>query len=155
MQQRKRCWQIKTGRQSSFGVQISTARHGRLSLQLCVSGLSAREIFRCSSDTMKVAEEIDVTTRNSFLDKLACLLVAPESSHERSVEIGLVVLAHDLLDVDRSFSSVVKWNGGDEMMADMSANDIVEEVSVNEAQVPVNRCCRTTCEIPGLVVVVR
>jgi hypothetical protein len=41
------------------------------------------------------------------------------------------------------------------MMADMGANDVMKEMSVNETKVPVDRGCGSASECPGLVAVVR
>lgn len=50
---------------------------------------------------------------------------------------------------------MVEGDGGDEVVADVCTNDIVEEVSVDEAKVAVDGCCGAAGEGPGLVVVVR
>lgn len=64
------------------------------------------------------------------------------------------MLAHDLLDVDCGLTGVVEGNGGNEMMADMCANNIVEEMSVNEAEVAIDGCSGSASECPGLIIVV-
>lgn len=65
------------------------------------------------------------------------------------------MLAHDAADVDGGFSGVVEGNRGNEMVADVGANDVVEEMSVNEAEIAVDGGSGTTGEGPCLVVVVR
>lgn len=64
------------------------------------------------------------------------------------------MFAHDLLDMDCGLASMIEGNGGNEMMADMCTDDVVEEMSVDEAEVAVDGCSGSASEGPGLVVVV-
>lgn len=50
---------------------------------------------------------------------------------------------------------MVERNGGDEVVADVCANDIVEEMCVDEAQITINGRSRTPSKGPCFVVVVR
>jgi hypothetical protein len=106
---------------------------------------------------VEVAEHVHSASlcTSGFLDKLAGALVAEEGRPEGCCGVGLVVLAHHLLDVDGGFTGVVEGDGRDEMMADVGANDVVEEMGVDEAEVSVDGCGGTTSKGPGLVVVVR
>jgi hypothetical protein len=49
---------------------------------------------------------------------------------------------------------VVEGDGGDEVVADVSTNDVVEEMGVNEAKVTVNGGGGTASKAPGAVAVV-
>jgi len=50
---------------------------------------------------------------------------------------------------------MVERNSRHEMMADMGADDLMEEMSVNETKVPVDRGCGAASECPGAITVVR
>jgi len=50
---------------------------------------------------------------------------------------------------------VVEGDGGDEVVADVCADYVVEEVRVDEAEVAVDGCGGAAGEGPGAVVVVR
>ena len=50
---------------------------------------------------------------------------------------------------------MVEGNGGDEVVADMCANDVVEEMSVNKSKITVDCGSSSASEVPGIVVVVR
>ncbi len=49
---------------------------------------------------------------------------------------------------------MVEGDGRDEVVADVGADDVVEEMGVNEAEIAVNGCGCATGEGPGFVVVV-
>lgn len=106
---------------------------------------------------IQIAEEEDARSFHSFglLDEPASALVAPECCPEWGLGIGLVVVSHDLSNVNASLTSVVEWNGRDEMVADMSANNVVEEMGVNKAEITINGSRGTASKIPGLGIVVR
>ena len=57
--------------------------------------------------------------------------------------------------MDGSFTGVVERDCGDEVVADVRADDVVEEVGVDEAEVAVDGCGCSARERPGFVVVVR
>lgn len=59
------------------------------------------------------------------------------------------MLAHHFLDVKRGFGGVVEGNGGDEVVADVRADDVVEKMGVNETEVAVDGCSGTAGEGPG------
>lgn len=61
--------------------------------------------------------------------------------------------AHDALDGDGGFTGVVERNGGNEVMADMGTDDIVEEMGIDEAKVTINGSSGTTSECPCRVFV--
>lgn len=65
------------------------------------------------------------------------------------------MLAHDALDVLGCFACVVEGDCRDEMMADVRADDVVEEVGVDESEITIDCCGCATGECPCLVVVVR
>ncbi|PBP27062.1 hypothetical protein BUE80_DR001978, partial [Diplocarpon rosae] len=92
---------------------------------------------------------------DGLLDELAAALVAEEGRPEGRLDVRRVVLAHDPLDVLAGLPSVVEGDGGDQVVADVRADDVVEEVRVDEAQVPVDGGRGAAGEVPGLVVVVR
>ena len=50
---------------------------------------------------------------------------------------------------------MVEGDCRDEVVADVGADDVVEEVGVDEAEVAVDCCCGSAGEGPGFVVVVR
>jgi hypothetical protein len=49
---------------------------------------------------------------------------------------------------------VVKWDGGDEMVADVSADDVVEKMGIDEAEIAVDGGSGATREGPGTIAVV-
>lgn len=61
---------------------------------------------------------------------------------------------HYLLDVDGGFGGVVEGDGGDEVVADVCADDVVHEMGVDESEVTVDGCGGSASEGPGAVVVV-
>lgn len=103
---------------------------------------------------MKVAEEVDSGTLYSLLDKLALALVLPECVHEAGLAVSAVMLAHDLANGIGGLAGVVEWDGGDEVVENVSANDVVEEVGVDETEVTVDGGGSSASEVPGVVVVV-
>lgn len=107
-----------------------------------------------SALSVKVAEEVDSGSWYALLDELALTLVLPECSHEWSLGVGAVVLAHDLANGDRGLTSVVKGNSRDKVVADVSADDIVEEMGVDETEVSIDGGSSSTSEGPGAVLVV-
>jgi hypothetical protein len=64
------------------------------------------------------------------------------------------VLAHYLLDVDGGFACVVEWDCRDEVVAHVCADDVVEQMGVDEAKITVNGCSCTSRKSPGIVGVV-
>jgi len=87
-------------------------------------------------------------TRRLF-NEHARSLVPEKGSPEGRLNIGFVVLAHHFLDVKRGFGGVVEGNGGDEVVADVRADDVVEKMGVNETEVAVDGCSGTAGEGPG------
>jgi hypothetical protein len=65
------------------------------------------------------------------------------------------VLAHHLADCHGGFGSVIEGDRGYEVVADVRANDAVEEMRVDEAQVAVDGGSGAAREGPRIVVVVR
>lgn len=103
---------------------------------------------------MEVTVEVDTATLNGLLDKLARALVLPERPHEGSCAVGAVVCTHHLADGIGGLTGVVEGDGGDEVVAHVRADDVVEEVGVDEAEVAVDGCGGAAGEVPGVVVVV-
>ena len=103
---------------------------------------------------MKVAEEVNSRTLNSLLDKLALALVLPECVHESGLAISAVVLSHNFADGIGGLAGVVERNSGDEVVENMGANDVVEEVGIDETEVTIDGGGSSTSEVPGVVVVV-
>jgi len=103
---------------------------------------------------VQVPEEVHARPVDRLLDELARALVLPECQHERRVAIGAVMRAHHLADGVRGLAGVVEGDGGDEVVAHVRADDVVEEVRVDEAEVAVNGCGGAAREGPGVVVVV-
>lgn len=64
------------------------------------------------------------------------------------------MLAHDTADVLRCFAGVVERNGGYEVMADVGANDVVEEMGVDESEITIDGGSCTASKGPGVVGVV-
>lgn len=157
------------GREASLGISVDTlghsTAHNTLGSSELASGktnlLSALQVLRGSvgqvlrrlTDTVEVAEEVDTAVLDSLLDELAFLLVLPECSHEWSLAVSTVMLAHDLADGVGGLAGVVEWDGGDQVVKDMGANNVVEEMGVDEAEVTVNGGGGSTGKVPGLVVV--
>lgn len=105
---------------------------------------------------VQVTEEEYTTSLESLalLDEFAGALVEPEGSPERGLDISFVVYAHDLADVLRGLTSVVEGDGGDEVVADVGANDVVEEMSVDETEISVDCGSCSASEVPCAGVVV-
>lgn len=62
---------------------------------------------------------------------------------------------HHFFDMHTGFAGVVEGDRGDEVVADVCADDIVEEVRIDESEIAVDGCGCATGECPGFVVVVR
>ncbi|CAG8960711.1 hypothetical protein HYFRA_00013481 [Hymenoscyphus fraxineus] len=157
--------------QSSSRIQISSTRHrhgrssSRTSRSLDSLGdielallLDTGQISRLglALAVIQVSEHVHSTSllANGFLNEFARTLVTEEGGPEGGLEIRLVVWTHDLFDIFGGLTCVVEWDGGDEVVADVCANDIVEEVGIDEAKVTINGGSGSTGEGPGLVVVV-
>jgi hypothetical protein len=119
---------------------------------------ASREIpgARLLRPRVEVAEHEDTAALGALglLDELAGAHVAPEGGPERGLRVCFVVHAHDLLDVLRGLAGVVEGNGGNEVVADVGADDVVEEVSVDEAEITVDGGGCAAGKGPGLVVIV-
>lgn len=150
-------------RQSPACLQIPRRCHrsrhssGDLRLLLHIVLQAARQVAggRLVGLAVQVAVHEDAAALGALrlLDELAGAHVAPEGDPEGGLGVGLVVGAHDLLDVLGGLAGVVEGDGGDEVVADVGADDIVEEMGVDEAQVAVDGGGCATSEGPGLVVV--
>lgn len=92
---------------------------------------------------------------NALLNELARALVEPEGGPEWGLDIGFIVAAHNGFDVLRGLTSVVEGDGGDQVMADVGANDVMEKMGIDEAEVAIDGGSCATGEIPGLAVVMR
>ena len=57
--------------------------------------------------------------------------------------------------MDAGFTGVVEGNCGYEVVADVCADDVVEEVGIDESEIAVDGCGCAAGESPGFVVVVR
>lgn len=66
------------------------------------------------------------------------------------LDVGTVVLAHDLLDGLGGLVGVVEGDGGDVVVEDVGLDDAVEEVAADEAELAVNSRGGTTDEVPLL-----
>lgn len=62
--------------------------------------------------------------------------------------------AHYSANVDGGFAGVVEGDRGDKVMADVCADDVVEEMGIDETEVAIDGCGGTTGEGPGGGVVV-
>jgi len=67
----------------------------------------------------------------------------------------LIVNAHDLLDRIGSLDSVVVWDDRGVVMEDMSGDNVVEEVLLDEANISIDRTSSSANESPHLGIVVR
>jgi hypothetical protein len=63
------------------------------------------------------------------------------------------VFAHDLADGDGRFTCVVEGDRGHEVVADVRADDVVEEMRVDEAQVAIDGGAGTARKSPCVAVV--
>lgn len=63
------------------------------------------------------------------------------------------MLAHYRLDSLRRLIRMVEWDRGDVVVEDVRFDDAVEQASTDEAELAVDRGCGTTCEVPGLALV--
>lgn len=80
---------------------------------------------------------------------------APHESDGSTFDIGAVVLAHDGLDGLGGLVGVVEWDGGYEVVKDVSFNDTVEEMTTDEAKLAVDGCGSTARKCPGMSFIVR
>ena len=64
------------------------------------------------------------------------------------------MLAHDWLDGFGRLISMVERDGGDVVVQDVSLDYAMEELSTDEAELAIDRCCGAACEIPGFWLVV-
>lgn len=63
---------------------------------------------------------------------------ALDEAERTTLGIRSVMSAHDLPDGFSRFIGMVKWDGGDIMMENVSLDDAVEELAANEAELAVN-----------------
>lgn len=103
---------------------------------------------------MQVTVEVDAAALDALLDELAGALVLPEGPHEGRGAVGAVVGAHHFADGVRGLAGVVEGDCGDEVVAHVGADDVVEEVGVDEAEIAVDGCGGAAGKVPGVVVVV-
>lgn len=68
--------------------------------------------------------------------------------------VSTIISSHDFSDRDARFASVVEWDCRYEVVADVGADNVVEKVGVDEAEVAIDGGCGTTGEGPGAVTVV-
>lgn len=104
---------------------------------------------------MEVTEEVDAGAVHALLDKLTLLLGLQERAHEWSFGIGSVVSPHHLTNRYRSFPGVVEGYCTYEVVADVSPNDVVEQVFVNESKIPIDGCSGTSHKCPCAISVMR
>lgn len=137
------------------GIRLGRHATGDGSSRLDNCRLPSGEILGRDTYAMQIPVEVDSRIVDGLLDELAVALIAPEGCPEGRGAVSAVVLAHDLADCVAGFSSVVEGDGGDEVVQNVRADDVVEEVGVDESEVAVNGGSGTTGEGPGAVVVVR
>jgi hypothetical protein len=65
------------------------------------------------------------------------------------------VASHNRLDGLGCLVGVVKWDGADVVMEDVSLNDTVEKSAADEAKLAVNSCSGATDIVPAFSTVVR
>jgi len=98
-------------------------------------------------------EHATALTALRFLHKLARALLLPKGGPEARLRVGFVVLAHDFANVDGGFAGVVEGDRGHEVVADVGADDVVEEMRVDEAEITIDGCGCAASESPGFGVV--
>ena len=126
--------------------------------QLTLCGLQPRwrrQLLRCYTEAVAVAEEQDplLFSLSAFarFDPLAHPSAVPHALQEANrsaLDVRSVVLAHDRLDRFRRFIGVVKWDRRHEVVEYMGLNDAVQQLPADEAELPVNRRCRSASEVP-------
>jgi hypothetical protein len=65
------------------------------------------------------------------------------------------VASHDWFNGLSSFVGVIKWNGANIVVEDVSFNDAVEEGAANKSKFTINRCSCSTNVIPTSCGIVR
>jgi hypothetical protein len=159
-QQRQVRPQLRRLRQSPSGVKVSRRRHSSshgalLNLDL----LPSRQVLRLrlSLSVEQVAIHIHSTSLCSLclFNKLASPLVPPERSPEPGLNVCLVVCSHYFSDVDRGFAGVIEGDRGDEVVADVGADDVVEEMRIDESEITIDGSSGAASERPRLVIVMR
>jgi hypothetical protein len=104
---------------------------------------------------VEVAEEVDAGAVHALLDKLTLLLGLPKRCHEWSFGVGSVVFPHHFTNRYRSLSGVVEGYCTYEVMADVSPNNVVEQVFINETKISIDGCSCASHECPCAVSVMR
>ena len=113
------------------------------------------------TETIAVAIEqnLSILSLSSFhrLDPLTPAGAVPHGTEETEraiLGIRAVVLAHDRFDGFGGFVGVVKGNGRDVVVQDMSLDDAMEELTANEAEFAVNGGGGATSEVPNVTGIV-
>lgn len=128
---------------------------------LCHGNLLGLEGGGLGAETVAVAEEEDALAGSlslgAGLDPLAHASAGPEGTDETPgtiPDIGSVVLAHDGSDRIGSLVGVVKGNGADVVVEDVSLDDAVEEVSADEAHLAIDGGSGAADKVPLVTSVV-
>jgi hypothetical protein len=79
----------------------------------------------------------------------------PERCHEWSFSVGPVVFPYHFTNRYRSLSGVVKGYYTYKVMTDVSLNNVVEQVFVNETKISINGCSGASHEFPCAISVMR
>lgn len=115
------------------------------------------ELGRLGAETVLVAVEQDALALTlsalGRLNPLAPTSGLPHGLDEADgavLDVGAVVLAHDLLDGLGGLVGVVEGDGADVVMEDMGLDDAVQEVAADEAELAVNSRGGTTDKVPLL-----
>lgn len=124
-----------------------------------LQGLGRRGL---GAQAVAVAEEQDVLagalSRLAGLNPLAHASASPHGSDETKeaiLGIGAVVLAHDGSNGIRGLVGIVKGNGADVVVQDMSLDNSVQQVTTDEAHLAINGGSGATDKVPLVTRVVR
>lgn len=78
-----------------------------------------------------------------------------EEAERSSLDIGTVVLAHNLLDSLGGLISIVEWDCADIVVQDVGLDDAMEELATDETEFAIDGCGCTTNIVPAFSSVVR
>lgn len=115
-----------------------------------------------NTKTIAVPEEQDTLafadSSLRWLNPLAPTSAAPEGLEETersSLDIGTVMLAHDLLDSFTGLVGVVEGDGANVVVKDVGLDDAVEELATDETEFTIDCCGCSTNVVPASSGVVR
>jgi hypothetical protein len=104
---------------------------------------------------VEVAEEVNAGAAHALLNKLALLLGLPECCHKWSFSIRSVVFSHHFTYRYGSLASVIEGYCANEVITNVSANNIMEKVLVGETNISIDDGAGASHKCPCVISVMR